>query len=411
MKVKVCPCCDQPIQGIYCKGCRKIVLNPVEQNITYYLNQRHPEFETDCSFHGNTALGRNSSTNAGAGTGASEVRTSEHRMTVNEMEAKKAEIRARMQARAQEASAEGRKLFRSKTAGERENANRTQTILNGDVIGAKTAGRASNVSGAARRESGKQRTGFAVALTFGAVFLVFLFTVASIVFVNLSHSGVFDISDAVIAPAYEPEWEVPEPMPDLAIPEEIETPLEDWERTDAEVKALGEPCTGYGHFSVGCNDETRAIFEAIVEEAGFRIWEETVYSYNSQMDFDSWYQTTYEFTIDSEDAYIGTIAIETDTATGQIHGFSMYNSDEKCFYELVDIVLKFMQNARISNVDFPQGESFYEEARWKNEDVQREYGYVMLHDLEVSAYVSDEIVQDFFSMSIYAPGYMSAVEE
>ena len=81
MKMKLCPCCDQPIQGIYCKGCRKIVLNPVEQNVTYYLNRRHPEFDHDCTYH------------------EGEVRQSEEQMTFHEIEAKKEEIRARMAAK------------------------------------------------------------------------------------------------------------------------------------------------------------------------------------------------------------------------------------------------------------------------------------------------------------------------
>ena len=59
----------------------------------------------------------------------------------------------------------------------------------------------------------------------------------------------------------------------------------------------------------------------------------------------------------------------------------------------------------------PAAEEFYEEARWKGEDVQKEMGYVMVEGLEVSCYVPDEKIQDFFSMSIYAPGYMSLVEE
>ena len=83
MKMKLCPCCDQPIEGIYCKGCKKIVWKPIEQEVDYYLNRRHPEFEHACTYHD------------------VEVRKSAKRMSVHEMEAKKEEIRARMMARAQ----------------------------------------------------------------------------------------------------------------------------------------------------------------------------------------------------------------------------------------------------------------------------------------------------------------------
>ncbi len=92
MKMKICPCCDQPIKGIYCKGCRKIVLNPVERDIRYYLNTRHPEFEHDCTYH-DDGVGMSTS---------GEVRSSQHAMSSSEIEAKKAELKARMLQRKQE---------------------------------------------------------------------------------------------------------------------------------------------------------------------------------------------------------------------------------------------------------------------------------------------------------------------
>ena len=84
MKMKICPCCDQPIEGKYCKGCRKIVLKPIEQEVDYYLNRRHPDFEHACTYHD------------------VEVRNSSKRMTIHEMEAKKDEIRARMMKKAKD---------------------------------------------------------------------------------------------------------------------------------------------------------------------------------------------------------------------------------------------------------------------------------------------------------------------
>ena len=71
MKMKICPCCDQPIEGIYCKGCRKIVWKPVEQDVNYYLNVRHPAYDHDCTFHE-----------------AAAVPKSDDRMNVSEIEAK-----------------------------------------------------------------------------------------------------------------------------------------------------------------------------------------------------------------------------------------------------------------------------------------------------------------------------------
>ena len=77
MKKIVCPYCDQPISGHYCKGCRRIVWKPVKTEITYYLNERHPQESHDCQFHSDVITG-------------------------DTAEAKKAEIRERMAVRQME---------------------------------------------------------------------------------------------------------------------------------------------------------------------------------------------------------------------------------------------------------------------------------------------------------------------
>lgn len=49
---KICPVCDQVMKHAhYCSGCRSWVKEPVTMNVTYYLNERHPEKETHCSYH------------------------------------------------------------------------------------------------------------------------------------------------------------------------------------------------------------------------------------------------------------------------------------------------------------------------------------------------------------------------
>ena len=51
MKDKYCPYCDQKMtSGLYCKGCKRIVLHPYWQDVDYYLNERHPQQETDCLY-------------------------------------------------------------------------------------------------------------------------------------------------------------------------------------------------------------------------------------------------------------------------------------------------------------------------------------------------------------------------
>ncbi|MCI6887796.1 MAG: hypothetical protein MR868_11240 [Lachnospiraceae bacterium] len=49
---KICPICDQTMTSAhYCRNCRSWVRQPIVREVTYYLNERHPARETDCSYH------------------------------------------------------------------------------------------------------------------------------------------------------------------------------------------------------------------------------------------------------------------------------------------------------------------------------------------------------------------------
>lgn len=49
---RVCPICDQVMTGRhYCRVCHSWVRHPRIQDVTYYLNERHPQNETSCSYH------------------------------------------------------------------------------------------------------------------------------------------------------------------------------------------------------------------------------------------------------------------------------------------------------------------------------------------------------------------------
>ena len=52
MVQRICPVCDQVMKHAhYCSACRSWVKDPVYMNVTYYLNERHPEHEAHCSYH------------------------------------------------------------------------------------------------------------------------------------------------------------------------------------------------------------------------------------------------------------------------------------------------------------------------------------------------------------------------
>ena len=56
MKQKICPTCDGKLKGNYCPFCHKIVRKPLEWDVRYYLNERHPDWETNCDYHGESQV-------------------------------------------------------------------------------------------------------------------------------------------------------------------------------------------------------------------------------------------------------------------------------------------------------------------------------------------------------------------
>ncbi len=52
MLQKICPICEQTMKlSHYCKNCRQFVKTPYVRDVTYYLNERHPEGEKHCEYH------------------------------------------------------------------------------------------------------------------------------------------------------------------------------------------------------------------------------------------------------------------------------------------------------------------------------------------------------------------------
>lgn len=52
MMQRICPVCDQVMKHAhYCSACHTWVKDPVYMNVTYYLNERHPQNEAHCSYH------------------------------------------------------------------------------------------------------------------------------------------------------------------------------------------------------------------------------------------------------------------------------------------------------------------------------------------------------------------------
>ena len=371
MKMKICPCCDQPIEGIYCKGCRKIVWKPIEQEVDYYLNRRHPEFEHACTYHD------------------VEVRKSAKRMTAHEMEAKKDEIRTRMMQKAQGVKPASQMTQRKPTVN-----TAAKTKPNSNV-------------GQARKKM------ITMVVTAIVIFMMF-FTFVMIGVINTLNESIYG------------NWgtPIPEPMatapaidtsrvdipglnvnnsPELPVPMETDPEYkEDWELTDREVCEIGVACNGYGHFSAIFEDVSEVLF-GYIRDAGYE-WNLDVYSYNQFSDEFTWYETIYEFTIRKEGEYAGFMNVDVDTATGEIHGVELYTEYEKGFFEMADITMKFLEKIGAAE-NLPAGAEFFE-AAYK---AQGDGGVCLQYGLEVVCSAPDDEF-DIYQMRIHAPGYYTVVE-
>ncbi len=371
MKMKICPCCDQPIKGIYCKGCRKIVLNPVERDIRYYLNTRHPEFEHDCTYHDDG------------------VRSSQHAMSASEIEAKKAEIKARMLQRKQENQRDFGTI-------------RKQSVS--PTMARTTTGRSA--------EANRKRM-IAVITAAIAIFML-LFTFIMIGVINTMNDAIYGnwgepVPEPLASVAALEESVEAVPWPDrehsLELPSPAETDpasMEEWELTDNEVRELGVSCNGFGHFPMIFDDVSEVLFECI-RDAGYG-WSMSAYSYNQFMDEYTWYETVYELTIRNADEYAGFLNINVDTATGEIHGMELYTEYEKGFFEVADIAVKFLEKVGAAE-NLSDGTEFFENA-YKN---RGDAGVCLQNGLEVLCSIPDDEF-DIYQMAIYAPGYYTVVE-
>ena len=379
MKMKICPCCDQPIEGIYCKGCRKIVWKPVEQDIKYYLNTRHPAAEHDCTYHDD---GERVS-------GSGNVRNSQHAMTFHEIEAKKAEIKARILQRKQE--------------GPRDFGTIRKPSVSSTMTGAKTI-----------KKAEANRNKMIAAVTAVIVTIMLLVTFVMIGVINSMNDALYGSwgepvpEPLATAPALEtPIVEIPSLDLDdyfnLPVPEETDSAeMEEWEMTDDEVRELGTACNGFGHFPMIFDDVNEVLFDCI-RDAGYG-WSMSAYSYNQFMDEYTWYETVYELTIRNADEYAGFLNIDVDTATGEIHGMELYTEYEKGFFEVADIVVKFLEKIGAAE-NLPDGTEFFETA-YKN---QGDAGVCLQNGLEVVCSIPDDEF-DIYRMAIYAPGYYTIVE-
>lgn len=403
MKQRYCPYCDQKMtSGLYCSGCKRIVWHPYVQDVDYYLNERHPQHESDCLYHdggseypGSSASGTDSYAGVFKGNGTSTSTQGGKKKTNREKKA------------ADPFQNMGNRMTGQRNAFEHMKSQLEQYRSQADTCqsGTYSSQSAKNIMDRVNSERGRKKpfTGILIVVIIWLVFsvggnLLFLITHA----IRESIYGIENIFDSSSGDLWS-----------SADSNAVEV-LGEGELSDEEVRAIGENCTNYGHYDVQLADVTAAL-DRILPQNGFPEWSmEDTYSYNYASDDMSWYNTDQAYYLSRDGEYVGSITIYADTATDDLHGIGAYSSNEEAFYQIVDVLEAAFQEFGYLDTDLSGQEVYQELINTEDMIVSKTddsvNGFTTAYGPEIFASKESPSGDDFYSIQMYAPGYYTSVE-
>lgn len=403
MKQRYCPYCDQKMtSGLYCSGCKRIVWHPYVQDVDYYLNERHPQHESDCLYHdggseypGSRASSTDSYAGVFKGNGTSTSTQGGKKKTNRE---KKAADPFRNM---------GNRMAGQRNAFEHMKSQLEQYRSQADTCqsGTYSSQSAKSIMDRVNSERGRKKpfTGILIVVIIWLVFsvggnLLFLITHA----IRESIYGIENIFDSSSGDLWS-----------SADSNAVEV-LGEGELSDEEVRAIGTNCTNYGHYDAQLADVTAAL-DRLLPQYGFSEWSmEDTYSYNYASDDMSWYNTDQACYLSRDGEYVGSITIYADTATDDLHGIGAYSSDEEAFYQIVDVLEATFQEFGYLDTDLSGQEVYQELINTEDMIVSKTddsvNGFTTAYGPEIFASKESPSGDDFYSIQMYAPGYYTSVE-
>ena len=403
MKQRYCPYCDQKMtSGLYCSGCKRIVWHPYVQDVDYYLNERHPQHESDCLYHdggseypGSRASSTDSYAGVFKGNGTSTSTQGGKKKTNREKKA------------ADPFQNMGNRMTGQRNAFEHMKSQLEQYRSQADTCqsGTYSSQSAKNIMDRVNSERGRKKpfTGILIVVIIWLVFsvggnLLFLITHA----IRESIYGIENIFDSSSGDLWS-----------SADSNAVEV-LGEGELSDEEVRAIGTNCTNYGHYDAQLADVTAAL-DRLLPLYGFSEWSmEDTYSYNYASDDMSWYNTDQACYLSRDGEYVGSITIYADTATDDLHGIGAYSSDEEAFYQIVDVLEAAFQEFGYLDTDLSGKEVYQELINTEDMIVSKTddsvNGFTTAYGPEIFASKESPSGDDFYSIQMYAPGYYTSVE-
>lgn len=388
--------------GLYCSGCKRIVWHPYVQDVDYYLNERHPQHESDCLYHdggseypGSSASGTDSYTGIFKGNGTStRIQGGKKKPAWDK---KTADPFRNM----------GNRTTGQRNAFEHMKSQLEQYRSQADTCqsGTYSSQSAKNIMDRVNSERGRKKpfTGILIVVIIWLVFsvggnLLFLITHA----IRESIYGIENIFDSSSGDLWS-----------SADSNAVEV-LGEGELSDEEVRAIGTNCTNYGHYDAQLADVTAAL-DRLLPQYGFSEWSmEDTYSYNYASDDMSWYNTDQDYYLSRDGEYMGSITIYADTATDDLHGIGAYSSDEEAFYQIVDVLEATFQEFGYLDTDLSGQEVYQELINTEDMIVSKTddsvNGFTTAYGPEIFASKESPSGDDFYSIQMYAPGYYTSVE-
>ncbi len=314
---KICPICDQVMKGShYCRNCRSWVKHPYVREVNYYLNERHPQKETGCVYHGSYPAGGRDASGRG-----------EPPQSVSKTEKKPAQPGNT-----------------GNTAGWVFQGQGLEGMDNGQGGYGERTGNVWSENGQSKSSRGVIWVAVAIVLmvTAGSFLKMGINAIEKGLRYQSAMNQMFDFAEEVDPSQL--EWDYEED--------------EDWnyddfwensdynELTDEEALATGVRCSGDEHFDIS-GEEMEKLICRFLEEQGFRIEDVEEYSYNSQYCDDrgnavrTYFSTYTALYLEGEDAY-EYVELDCDTVTGELHGVHLVMEDEEKLVKILEGIIEIL---------------------------------------------------------------------
>lgn len=395
MMKKMCPVCDLPVNaGNYCPRCRRVIRNPYTQNVDYYLNERHPEHETECGFH-NPYL--EADHHGESGNPASSAGRPVQGHPVQGRPAQGSPVQG---GPVQGSTAPNKPVQRPFSGAAASGGGRTPGTgsINGSyrnpaegsgayrtATGGYGAGSRPTGTGSMKPEGKKSNAGKTV-LIMAAVGLV---TIAMVAFTNLEgYLSDYLKGAAETTEAYNYDYE------------------SDFTRlNDEDVIEAGEPCMAYYHFpadGVYVSEQLLAAVES--SDFGYKLDSDELYTDNYLYDDTSYFESIRSLYLEDnlsetrDDEYTDQyIDVNYDTATNELHEYATrFYSSEASLTFLERFLTATEESSGIAAED-RKADEIMEEARDIVKQEQSSYIYEGLFVIEIYRYEGDEALYVYAS--------------